>query len=49
MSRYGEYRGGYEKENLYDEMKSFLESHPLSELIEVLKDVIENAEWRYEQ
>ena len=45
MSRYGEYRGGYDRENLFDEMKRFLGSYPLSELMKVLTDVIETVEW----
>ena len=45
MSRYGDYRGGYDKEELFDEMKRFLDSYPLSELMKVLADVIELIEW----
>lgn len=41
MSRYGEDGStGYDKEGLYDEMESFLESHSLSELLEILADVV---------
>ena len=45
MSRYGESAPSYEKEDMYDNMKGFLAGHPLSELIEVLADVIETIEW----
>lgn len=33
---------GYAKENLYEVMKEFLEEHSLSELMEILSDVIES-------
>ena len=35
----------YEKEALFDYMKGFLDSYPLSELMTVLTDVIETIEW----
>lgn len=35
----------YEKENLFDYMKGFLDSYPLSELMVILTDVIETLEW----
>lgn len=45
MGRYGESAPAYVKENLYDDMKGFLEGYPLSELMAVLTDVIETLEW----
>ena len=45
MSRYGEDGStGYGKEDLFDEMKSFLEDHTLAELLEVLADVVREQE-----
>jgi hypothetical protein len=35
----------YEKEDLFDYMKGFLEGYPLSELMAILTDVIETIEW----
>ena len=35
----------YEKEDLFDYMKGFLDSYPLSELMAILTDVIETIEW----
>lgn len=35
----------YEKEDLFDYMKGFLDSYPLSELMTILTDVIETIEW----
>lgn len=35
----------YEKENLFDYMKGFLDVYPLSELMAILTDVIETIEW----
>ena len=45
MSRYGEDRPSYEKEDMYDHMKGFLAEHPLSEIIQILTDVVETIEW----
>ena len=45
MSRYGDDRPSYEKEDMYDHMKGFLAGHPLSELIQILTDVVETVEW----
>ena len=45
MSRYGEDAPSYEKEDMYDHMKGFLAGHPLSELMQVLTDVVETIEW----
>ena len=45
MSLYGEDGStGYAKENLYEVMKEFLEGHSLSELMEILSDVIESTQ-----
>ena len=43
MSMYGEDGEGYEyrKEDLYNEMKKFLETHTIDELLRVLADVVE--------
>ena len=38
---YGESDYCSEKNNLYDEIKYFLENHPISELLEIVADVIE--------
>ena len=35
----------YEKEDLFDYMKGFLDCYPLSELMTILTDVIETIEW----
>lgn len=35
----------YEKENLFNYIKGFLDSYPLSELMAILTDVIETLEW----
>ena len=40
MSMYGESDYNCEKNNLYDELKYFLEEHPLSELLEIVTDVV---------
>jgi hypothetical protein len=45
MSKYGDYGTYYEKEDMYDHMKGFLAGHPLSELIQILTDVVETVEW----
>ena len=44
MSMYGEDGEGYEykKEDLYYEMKKFLETHTIDELLRVLADVVED-------
>ena len=41
MSMYGESDYSCEKNNLYDEIKYFLENHPISELLKIVADVIE--------
>ena len=38
---YGESDYSCEKNNLYDEIKWFLEDHPMSELFRIIADVIE--------
>ena len=35
----------YEKEDLFDYMKGFLDSYPLSDFMAILTDVIETIEW----
>lgn len=43
MSRYGEDGDtGYAKEELYDAISSFLNDHMISELMDILTDVIRN-------
>lgn len=45
MSRYGEDGDtGYAKEDLYYEIWNFLERHTISELLEVLTDVIRDRD-----
>ena len=44
MSMYGDSEYNMDKEDIYDRMKDFLESHPLHELLEVLADVVEFVE-----
>ena len=43
MSRYGEDGEGYEytKDDLYQELKRFLETHTIDELLRVLADVVQ--------
>lgn len=41
MSMYGDSGYANEKNNLYDEMKWFLENHPISELLQIVADVVE--------
>ena len=43
MSMYGE--TNWVKNDLYDEIKSFLEAHPISELLEVVTDAVESYEY----
>ena len=43
MSMYGDDK--WDKNNLYGEIKSFLEAHPISELLEVVMDAVENYEY----
>lgn len=44
MSMYGESDYNEAKNYLYDDIKEFLEKHPISELLEIVSDVI-----RYEK
>lgn len=44
MSMYGESDYNREKNNLYDDLKYFLEDHPVSELLRIVADVIEEGE-----
>ena len=41
MSMYGESEYNNQKNNLYDEIKWFLEDHKISELLSIVADVIE--------
>lgn len=43
MSMYGD--TNWVKNDLYDEIKSFLEVHPISELLQVVTDAIESYEY----
>lgn len=42
MSMYGDDSNGNSKNYLYDEIKRFLEEHTISELLEIVSDVIRN-------
>ena len=41
MSMYGDGEYYHEKNNLYDELKYFLEGHPVSEMLQIVADVVE--------
>lgn len=41
MSMYGESEYNSQKNNIYDEIKWFLEDHPISELLKIVSDVVE--------
>lgn len=41
MSMYGDSSYNNEKNNLYDELKYFLEEHPISEMLQIVADVVE--------
>ncbi len=41
MSMYGDSEYNTAKNNLYDEIKEFLEEHPISELMKIVSDVIQ--------
>lgn len=41
MSMYGDDRYNSQKNDIYDEMKIFLEEHPVSELLQIVADVVE--------
>ena len=40
MSMYGDSEYNSNKNDLYDEIKEFLEEHPISELMQIVSDVI---------
>ena len=40
MSMYGESDYNREKNNIYDEIEEFLRDHPISELLQIIADVI---------
>lgn len=40
MSMYGDDDRGREMNNLYDEIRDFLEDNPISELLKIVTDVI---------
>ena len=40
MSMYGDSSYNNEKNNLYDELKYFLEDHPVSEMLQIVTDVV---------
>ena len=41
MSMYGESEYNLQKNNMYNEIKWFLEEHPVSELLQIIADVVE--------
>lgn len=40
MSMYGDSSYNNEKNNLYDELTDFLENHPISEMLQIVADVV---------
>lgn len=44
MSMYGESEYNSQKNNIYDEIKWFLEEHPVSELLQIVADAVERKE-----
>lgn len=44
MSMYGESPYSEEKNDMYSYIKQFLETHPISELIHIIADVVESEE-----
>lgn len=40
MSMYGESEYNRDKNNIYDEIRSFLENHPMFELLQIVADVV---------
>ena len=44
MSMYGSDENGRNKEYLYSEMRDFLDTHPVSELLDIVKSVVEEKE-----
>ena len=45
MSMYGDSPYMYEKNDIYDEILRFLETHPASELMQIIGDVLERKEY----
>lgn len=41
MSMYGDNEYNQEKNDIFDEMEHFLETHPVSELLHIVSDVVE--------
>ena len=41
MSMYGDSEYGMRKNSLYEEIRDFLETHKISELLEIVKDCIQ--------
>jgi len=44
MSMYGDSEHGCQMNNLYDEINQFLESNPISELLKIVADAVEQKE-----
>jgi hypothetical protein len=44
---YGDDMHGMRKNNLYDEIRDFLETHKISELLEIVTDCIEYEKGEY--
>ena len=44
MSMYGDSEYNMDKNNIYDEIRWFLEGHPMSELLQIVADVVEAIE-----
>ena len=44
MSMYGESEYAQEKNDIYDEMKEFVKTHPLSELLQIVTHLAECVE-----
>ena len=44
MSMYGDSPYNQDKNNIYDEIEDFIETHPISELIQIVADVIRRHE-----
>lgn len=44
MSMYGESPYSEEKNDMYSDIKRFLETHPISELIHIIADAVESEE-----
>lgn len=43
MSMYGDSEYNRDKNNIYDEIRSFLEDHPMSELLQIVADAAEDV------